>query len=361
MSTQKKNVLVLCGGYSPEYEISVRSAKMVYENMDRALYEPYFLYLDRSGKFYHIEDQQVPKFKADLATSEYKECVCEIQNSSKVCIVNKSMHKEYEIDVVFPVMHGPFCEDGSIQGYFDIMKLPYVGSDVISSAIAMDKEMTKLICEKYSIEHGPYLVFDKEDELEYKEVVSKLGCAVLFIKPAIMGSSIGISKVLDNKQFRVALDLAYRYSKKVMIEAAVDCREIECAILEHNGKIIASVPGEIRPTHEFYSYEAKYLDDNGAELIVPAALTEQVVAKVQANAKKLFRKMGCKGLARIDFFVTKDERVLLNEINPIPGFTSISMYPRMMEFSGVGKTELITKLLQNAFEANNRHEIYKVA
>jgi D-alanine-D-alanine ligase len=252
------------------------------------------------------------------------------------------------LDVAFPVLHGPFGEDGSIQGFFKIVGLPCVGCETLSSSMTMDKDITKRLLEAAGIPSVPFLAFKREaiDQFDFKAVTEKLGLP-LFIKPANAGSSLGISKVSSESTFLASITEAFRHDRKILIESAVVGRELECAVLgNENPK--ASIPGEIIPKQgEFYSYEAKYLND-GTQLEAPAKLTPAQIERLQALAIQAYKILCCEGLARVDFFLTPDDRLYVNEINTMPGFTNISMYPRLWGLSGISYVELLEQLIQLA-------------
>jgi D-alanine-D-alanine ligase len=265
------------------------------------------------------------------------------------------------IDVVFPVMHGPLCEDGTIQGLLELADLPYVGCGVLASAVAMDKEMAKRVARDAGIPIVPYIslkheLWKKEREQSAKTIEKELGYPV-FVKPANLGSSVGVHKVKEVGELNKALEDAFNYDTKVLVEAAVNAREIEVSMLENpepGGDPLASVPGEIQPTHEFYSYEAKYLDEKGAALIIPAKLDAEQTRRAQDVGRKVFSALECEGMARVDMFLERASgEIFFNELNTIPGFTSISMYPKLWEASGISYPELLSKLVDLAI---SRHE-----
>jgi D-alanine-D-alanine ligase len=260
------------------------------------------------------------------------------------------------VDVVFPVMHGTLCEDGSMQGLLELADVPYVGCGVLASAVGMDKEVAKRLAGAAGLPIVPYLVarsatWERELQALSARTADELGYPC-FVKPASSGSSVGVHKVKTAAALGPALADAFRYDRKVLIEKAVDAREIEVAVLENieaGSPPLCSVPGEINPRHEFYSYEAKYLDDNGAELVIPARLSPTQVRRAQSLAAAAFCTLECEGMARVDFFLDrKTDELFFNEVNTIPGFTSISMYPKMWEASGLPYRELLSRLIELA-------------
>jgi len=256
------------------------------------------------------------------------------------------------VDAAFPVLHGPFGEDGTVQGLLEVADLPYVGAGVLGSAAAMDKDVAKRLLREAGLPIPRFLACTAADAPDFAAACAALGGAPVFVKPARLGSSVGVSKAADAASYAAALALAFRYDDKALIEESIPAREIEVAVLETESGPIASLPGEIVPAldrHDFYSYDAKYLDAAGAALKVPADLSPDSAKQAQALAVQTFRVLGCNGMARIDFFLHKQSgELLVNEANTIPGFTSISMYPKLMAASGVPGPALADQLLRNA-------------
>ena len=258
------------------------------------------------------------------------------------------------LDVVFPVLHGPYGEDGTVQGLLELANVPYVGAGVLGSAVGMDKAVMKTLFIARNLPVGPYLVVLRPEwhgaaDAVTRRVTEELRYPV-FVKPANLGSSVGISKAKSEADLRSAMELALQFDRKIVIEAGiVNAREIECSVLG-NDDPQASVPGEIIPSREFYDYEAKYLDD-ASTVVIPASLSDTEAREVQRLAIEAFRAVDCAGMARVDFFVTRDGgRIYVNEVNTIPGFTTISMYPKMWEASGLSYTALIDRLITLALE-----------
>jgi len=260
-------------------------------------------------------------------------------------------------DVVFPVLHGPNGEDGTVQGALELADVPFVGSAVTGSAIAMDKDVAKRLMRDAGLPVVPFVTATSLSPIDYATAVAALGTSDLFVKPANMGSSVGVSRARSREEFAASCELALRYDHKILVEKAVsEAREIECSVLEESdGHIHASQLGEIVPAseHGFYSYQAKYIDADGAALLIPAKLSPQQVRRLQELAVEAFRLLGCAGLARIDFFVKGDD-MFVNEVNTLPGFTSISMYPKLWEASGLSQTDLMDRLIAHAFARHAR-------
>lgn len=255
-------------------------------------------------------------------------------------------------DVVFPILHGPFGEDGTVQGLLKLAGVPFVGAGVLGSAVGMDKDVMKRLLRQAGIPTPKHLAFRSGERISFVKAKKELGLP-LFVKPANLGSSVGISKARTKKEFDTAVTEAFRFDTKIVVEEFVKGREIECAV-SGNDEPIASGVGEIIPHHEFYSYEAKYLDEDGAALEVPAKIPARVRQKAQQLALKTFKTLGCEGLGRVDFFLTKGGKLLVNEINTMPGFTKISMYPRLWAEAGVPYPELIDRLIALALERHTR-------
>ena len=348
---RKINVAILFGGKSAEHEVSLQSAKNVFDAIDKEKYNPILIGIDKNGRWLSSDSSHFllnvgnPKL---IKLNKSGDSVALIPQSEGKIINLSSLKNEKNIDVVFPILHGPFGEDGTIQGLLKLADVPFVGAGVLGSAVGMDKDVMKRLLRDAKMPIAKFLVFIDGDKINYKEVVLKLGLP-LFIKPVNLGSSVGVSKVKNEKDFKKAVSEAFCYDRKIIIEENVEGREIECAVLG-NDNPMASVPGEVKVNKDFYSYEAKYIDENGAVIEIPAKLSESAKKKIQELAVKTFQVLSCEGLGRVDFFLKKDGRILVNEINTIPGFTSISMYPKLWEASGISYSDLIDKLIQLAIE-----------
>jgi D-alanine-D-alanine ligase len=351
---------VLYGGRSGEHEVSLQSAASVINFLDRDRFEIVPVAIDKQGRW-HLNDisllegkKSLPVFK-DAPRVMLPPNPADSGSGSALIRLGKSGGTR-GIDVVFPVMHGPLCEDGTIQGLLELADLPYVGCGVLASAVAMDKEITKRLVRDAGIPIVPYVslkheLWKKEKSQLAKRIEEQLGYPV-FIKPANLGSSVGVHKVKDPKGLEPALEDAFNYDRKVLVEAAVNAREIEVSVLENleaGADPLVSIPGEIDSTHEFYSYEAKYLDEKGAALIIPAKLDPEETKRAQEIGKRAFVLLECEGMARVDLFLDRtSKRFFFNELNTIPGFTSISMYPKLWEASGISYQELLSRLVDLA-------------
>lgn len=312
---KKIRVGILFGGKSAEHEISIRSAKNVADAIDTNKYEVIPVKIEKDGTW-------------------------GISNDAK------TIHASF--DVIFPILHGPFGEDGTVQGLLKLAGVPFVGAGVLGSAVGMDKDVMKRLLRDAGIPIGKYLVFRAGTTPQFEDVSKELGLP-LFIKPANMGSSIGVSKVKTKEAFQKAVEQAFQFDSKILIEAFIEGKEIECAVLG-NENPIASIPGELVVKADFYSYEAKYIDEDGMVPKIPAVITQLEIKRIQETAVRTFQVLEAEGLSRVDSFLTKDGTVFVNEINTMPGFTSISMYPKMFEASGISYSELIDRLITLAIE-----------
>jgi D-alanine-D-alanine ligase len=350
----KINVLVLFGGQSGEHDVSLRSAQTVIGALDPQRYSVRQVGITREGGWIASGDPMA----ALTANSPF----FQIEDGNQAAAVadpepGLPMLARDSVDVVFPVLHGPMGEDGTIQGMLELAGIPYVGSGVLGSAVAMDKAMTKLVLSQAGVAQAPWVLVNRSEwRAGADEVVATVSTDIglpCFVKPANMGSSVGISKARDAAALKAAIELALEYDRRVVIEAAVDARELEMSVLG-NDQPIASVAGEVVPCNEFYDYNAKYVDDD-SELIIPADISPDILAEMQAIAIRTFRALDLAGMARVDFFLERGtDRLFLNEVNTIPGFTSISMYPMLWGASGIPLSELVDRLIELALERHDQ-------
>ncbi len=310
-------VAILFGGRSGEHEVSIMSAQNVMNAIDKSKHEIVPIKIDKEGLW-----EGMPFFEG----------VKLLQG----------------VDVAFPVLHGPFGEDGTIQGVLEIAGIPYVGASVLGSAIALDKDVTKRLLRDANIPIAKFLAF--KERPDFDTVVHALGLPV-FIKPATMGSSIGITKAFTRLEFEEGLHLAFSYDSKILIEETIIGRELECAVLG----LEASLPGEIIPRDSMQTYESKYFTSGGARYILPVQLSPEKTKEIQELALKAFNVLCCDSMARVDFFMDQNEKLYINEINTLPGFTNLSVYPRLWEASGLSQTILIERLLELALEKPKIH------
>jgi len=336
----KSKVAIICGGKSSEHEISCVSANGILNSIDRSLFEPVLIGITKSGKWLLLpDDTNFAIINGALPT--VPESGVEISITSQGLF---SGGKALTIDVAFPILHGTYGEDGTIQGLFEMIAISYVGSGVLASAVSMDKSYAKPIFAAAGLKVAPGIVVTSKDF----ELPSNLTFP-LFVKPARSGSSRGTTKVKQKSELAAAVVNALEFDTKVIIEQAVAGKEIECAVLQADAKVTVSQVGQIvlSDKFEFYDFQAKYLDDS-MQLVVPADLPAGVEAKIQQAALAAFKAAGCEGLARIDFFYSDQGEIIINEINTMPGFTPTSVYPKLIEKSGVSYQQLITKLIQTA-------------
>ncbi|MCY7218199.1 D-alanine--D-alanine ligase [Streptococcus cristatus] len=344
----KQTLILLYGGRSAEREVSVLSAESVMRavNYDKFSVKTYFI--TKAGDFIKTQEfTEKPSADEKLMTNET------VDISQQV----KPSYIYQDNAVVFPVLHGPMGEDGSIQGFLEVLRLPYVGCNILSSSVAMDKITTKRILESAEIPQVPYVAVIEGENLAEKiaEIEEKLTYPI-FTKPSNMGSSVGISKSENQEELRAALDLAFKYDSRVLVEQGVNAREIEVGLLG-NYAVKSTLPGEVVKDVAFYDYEAKYID-NRITMDIPAKISDEVTSIMRTNAETAFRALGGQGLARCDFFYTEDGDIFLNELNTMPGFTQWSMYPLLWENMGLPYSDLIEKLVilaQEAFEKREAH------
>jgi D-alanine-D-alanine ligase len=358
---RKLRVAILFGGKSAEHEISLLSAKSIVEAIDKEKYDILLIGISKSGEWILKEGPLVRWPKAIAANSPGQRVALVAAKRGAHLVALSGRKNVASVDVVFPVLHGPFGEDGTVQGLLRLAHIPFVGAGVLGSALGMDKDAMKRLLRDAGIRTADFLVYNRSQfhSIGFSDIRRSLGLPV-FIKPANLGSSVGITKVKHRKEFEPAIREAFRYDHKILVEEYIPGREIECSVLG-NDRPIASVPGEIIPSHEFYSYEAKYLDEKGAVLKVPADLPQPIARKVQATAIRAFQALCCEGMARVDFFLRDNREVIVNEINTIPGFTKISMYPKMWEASGISYAELIDRLIQLALGRDRREKKLKTS
>ncbi|MCI5606336.1 MAG: D-alanine--D-alanine ligase [Spirochaetia bacterium] len=365
------NIALIYGGRSGEHEISLISASSILRGMSKDD-KIVLIGIDKDGKWYLQDDSEKERVCSDnSATLSIK------ANTSKMVTVIPGAAKDslavngksLEIDVVFPALHGTYGEDGRIQGLLDMADIPYVGCTTMASAVTMDKEKTKMIWQSVGLPVVPYVCIKKSTLLNsvvfdevVKATIEELGLP-LFVKPCCAGSSNGASKANNQKELNYALMQAFQWDDKVLIEKAINAREIECSVTGNSvtfpsdsetEEVVAYIPGEIVPNHTFYDFDAKYNDPNGAALQIPANLSENDLEKIRKTACAAYKSLDATGLSRVDFFIDKDSgAVYLNEINTLPGFTSISMFPKMCEAAGLQFPELIKLLLDEAVQLYN--------
>lgn len=316
-TAEKQRIAIVYGGASPEHEVSIQSAQGIIHNIDKTRFEPIPIKINR--------------------------------DSTGLCDENFN-----NVDVVFNVIHGNKGEDGCLQGYFESKNIPYVGSGVLSSALCMDKYVAKRLVEQAGFNVAPYFMIPSFEwharASFYSNIIQQQLHFPLFVKPVNAGSSIGVSKIVNIAELEKAMNLALQYDQKALIESAIDARDIELSVLESENfgqPPLVSMPGEIVSRHAFYSYEAKYIDDKGAQLVIPAKIDQKIIRELQTISSTVFQLLNCEGFARVDFLLERHtNKIYFNEVNTLPGFTPISMYPKLWEATGISYSEIITKLIE---------------
>jgi D-alanine-D-alanine ligase len=348
----KIKLLILTGGPSTEHEVSLRSCKSITDIIDRSKYEITLIGIEKSGRWTLLDVNNyldiIPGAAFYMMKSSDREVSLGYKNNKTQLTENGQVVTE--VDVVFPVLHGAYGEDGVLQGILRSFNVAFVGVDLMASAIGMDKDVCKRLWRDAGIPIAAYevITLSNRSKFSYDKISRKLGDTV-FVKPANAGSSVGVHKVSDAASYEDALNDAFLYDRKVLVEEAIAGIEVECAVLG-NEIPEASVVGEIKPTHSFYSYVAKYVDDGGANIRIPAEINTSVSDLIKETAIKAYTAIGAEGLSRVDFFLREDESIVINEINTMPGFTSISMYPKMWEASGLAFSDLIDRLVSLGME-----------
>lgn len=353
----KQRVGIVFGGKSAEHEVSLQSAKNILEAIDKSKYEVVLLGIDKQGEW-HLNDASGFLLNADnpalIALNRSGENVALVPGSASQQLITRQQAQPLsQLDVIFPIVHGTLGEDGSLQGLLRMANLPFVGSDVLGSAVSMDKDFTKRLLRDAGLKVAPWISVTQAQRarLDAQAVIDQFGLP-LFIKPANQGSSVGVSKVDHIDDLAAALDLAFTFDRKVLIEQGIKGREIECAVLG-NDEPEASPCGEVVVHDAFYTYDTKYISADGAQVVVPAAISEQASEAIRAVAIRAFQALECFGMARVDVFLTESGEIVVNEVNTLPGFTNISMYPKLWQAAGLSYSDLITRLIELA---QQRHQ-----
>lgn len=351
-----KQIGVFFGGVSSEHEVSLLSASAVLQNIDPEKYEVHRVCITKEGEWFYFtgDNGRIADGSCFFDREHLIPCTINVNRTARgLLLFGKEGTKTIRLDCVFPVLHGKNGEDGTMQGLLEIAGIPYVGCDTLASAVCMDKTMTHTVLDRNGIETAKYLtIMDyeyAENGEEFLELAEKELHYPMFVKPANAGSSVGITKVNDRDGFHEAMQIAFDNDRKVLVEEMITGLEVECGVLG-NKEPIAAVPGSIAPCNEWYDYEAKYLAGQ-TKTVIPAAISSRMIDRVRAQAVRAYLALGCTGMARVDFFVTPQERLLVNEVNTIPGFTSISMYAKMFAAAGVNFSELVDRLLVLALNA----------
>ena len=346
--TKKIQVGLIFGGNSSEYEVSIVSGHNIYKAIDKDKFDVHPIWITNEGYFANEEES----FKV-LEDPSYQ-----VKNPHKVHNISNLIELENlpEIDVFFPIVHGNLGEDGVLQGLFRLMNKPFVGDDVLAAAVTMDKEFTKILAQKVGVPVADWISIKRfeyddknNDKLDYEKVAEKLG-RDMFVKPSNQGSSVGVNHVTNADEYAAALEEAFKYDDKVLVEETVPGTEVETAVLGNDKSIVAGVGQITNAKGSFYTYENKYDDNSTSKLQIPADLPDEIIDTVRKNARKVYEVTECSGMARIDSMLTPGGKVVLTEVNALPGFTNISMYPKLFEEAGIPYTELITRLIEAGME-----------
>lgn len=363
----QKTIAVIYGGQTGEHDVSLVSAASIVRKLDPARYRLLVIGIARDGSWYLQDPELIKACQNGEGALE----LCEEASRSVAVLPGRAKNSFAladgtplgSVDCVFPVLHGSYGEDGTIQGLFDMCGLPYVGAGVCASALGMDKDLAKTIWKQAGLPIVPWIVVtsaDRRQAQRYSAIIERAERDFrypLFVKPSCAGSSVGASKATSRGELEKAVDEALAWDDKALIEPFLQAREIECSITG-NDEITAYTPGEVIPSHEFYDYDAKYIDPDGAALIIPASIEEESLGRIRELAKKAYHCLGISGLSRVDFFVLKDSgEILLNEVNTLPGFTGISMFPRMCEASGLGYAELLDLVIELGIERHKTRQM----
>ena len=352
--SNKIRVAILFGGRSAEHEVSLQSARNIINAIDQSKYDPVLIGIDRGGAWF-LNDDSISLLNADnprlIALNQQNKSVSLVPGDRAGVLVGLQESVSIPpVDVLFPVLHGPYGEDGSVQGLARLANVACVGSDILGSAVGMDKDVSKRLLRDAKIPVAKHLCLRRRDVDEglAQRVADELGYPA-YVKPSNMGSSVGVVRVETADELPDAVEYAFRYDTKIVIEETIVGREIECSVLG-NDEAIASGVGEIVTEDGFYSYEKKYIDEDAAKLRIPAELDADTVERVREVAVASFKVLECRGMARVDMFLTGSGEIYLNEVNTIPGFTAISMYPKLWEAAGISYTDLIGRLIELALE-----------
>lgn len=361
--SKQLNILVLCGGQSAEHEISILSCRNVLSGLDQTQYQPRVVYINQRGVWYLLDQA------TDLLDEEPQQLLAQSKAKPVVIIPGELDHplalrddvqQRVKVDCVFPVLHGTNGEDGTLQGMLDLLNVPYVGCGLLGSVLTMEKHISKRLMRFADLPTADWLTLRDDTTIpSYEELAENLG-NTLIVKPVGLGSSVGTHKVNNAEELTAAIEDAFRYDDQVLIESFIVGREIECSVLG-NEEPVASLPGEVvldKSRYDIYSYEAKYNDPNAIRLVTPADLDDMTVKRLQTFSVQAYQALHCKGMARVDFLVTAQNEIFINELNPIPGFTNGSLYPKNWEVSGIDLGELLGDLIQLALADYRRRNTY---
>ncbi|MBC2725326.1 D-alanine--D-alanine ligase family protein [Desulfosporosinus sp.] len=365
MDDHKLNVVLLFGGRSGEHEVSLNSARSIYKAIDRNRYKVETIGISKQGQWFWgvLPETLLKDGFPEPNESIQVNLVIDPTNPRFMSLNGHTLPDQGKFDLIFPVLHGPFGEDGTLQGLLEMANVPYVGSGVLGSSLGMDKDRMKAVFLEKNLPLARYVTLLRSEFLNgpeqcLNEIEETIGYPC-FVKPANLGSSVGISKAHDREELMEALKTAAIFDRKIVIEETIIGQEIEVSVLGNDAPI-ASIPGEVLPAQEFYTYEAKY-SNIGSSLLIPAALEDSVIKELQSMAIEAFRAVEANGLSRVDFFVTSKREIFVNEINTLPGFTEISMYPKLWEATGIPYPELIDRLISLGLERFKDKQISKIS
>ncbi|MCY0389028.1 D-alanine--D-alanine ligase [Robbsia sp. Bb-Pol-6] len=360
---KKLRLAVIFGGRSTEHEVSLQSARNIVAALDTDRFDPVLIGIDKTGVWHLSDASNYLLHGADPALIALNRSNREIAvtpgKAQEQWLERRTGEILQQIDVVFPIVHGPLGEDGSLQGLLKMAGVPFVGSDVLGSAVCMDKDVTKRLLRDAGLPVTPYVTLTRRTAagLSFDDIVAKLG-SPLFVKPANLGSSVGVSKVGTANEYAQALETGFAFDHKILVESAVVGREIECAVMGNEAPV-ASACGEIVLGSDFYSYDSKYIDAEAAQVVAPAVIDAPTSERIRAAAVAAFQVLECRGLARVDFFLRPDGAILINEVNTLPGFTQISMFPKLWQAAGMTYPELVTRLIDLAIERHREDAALK--
>ncbi len=355
----KLTTAILCGGTSPEHEVSMNSARNIYKAIDKTKYDVVVIGVSRSGQWLHLpEDEFMSLSSIESGNVGYPLMLMPGAENPVQYLPTQSAisnpKSAIKIDVVFPIIHGPFGEDGTLQGLLALLGLPFVGPNTLGASVGMDKDFTKRLLRDAGILVAPWVLLRKHETPDYQAIAEQIGYP-MFVKPANMGSSVGVSKAEDLVELKIAIATAFKFDTKVLVEQGLKGREIETAILGNVEDLQVSGVGEIVMEKGFYDYESKYISPDAAKVVIPAEnISETDVQNIRETALRAFQVLGLEGLSRMDVFLLEDGRVFVNEPNTLPGFTNISMYPKLWMQAGVTYPDLIDKLLTLAIKRHER-------
>ena len=350
----RQTVGIIFGGMSAEHEVSIESAKAIIKNIDKKKFMPLLIYINKKGKWCLPTESDLLNAKSYHESNSFQEKMKSLYRFYSFAPWENCTSGHIDCDIFFPILHGPNGEDGKIQSLLELARLPFVGANSFSSALAMNKAVAKELFKQNGLSTPDFLDFTDNDVSFIQSSIIQRFKLPVFVKPCSLGSSVGISKITDWNQLKPALELAFWHDHHILIEQAINAREIEISVMG-NRHILVSQPGELIPHHEFYDYADKYLD-NETEFRIPAELDKKIESEVRQIAEKAYQALHLNGMARIDFLLEKkSRRLFLNEINTIPGFTEISMFPKLWALQGISFRDLITRLIEYGFEYHKTH------